>query len=257
VADARSRTYQIGRERLAVDEQGLAWHRPGRGPVEVPWAVIGMLRVEEVEHGPRPRRVLRAHLSDGRTLELPAPVEAGEVLKAWRASFAARGRPPHDAMPADYRRAVAHGIDLGDVVDGEPAPAPAAESRVGGVYRSGLSRAVVDEAGVTITRPFQARLRIPWQAVRSVTAIETSGMRLLWMVRVRLHDRRVVLLPAPSSRAGEQDPDFQRALGEITAALRASRPAAGELADRIERSALREAAADVALEEGRRDRRRE
>lgn len=222
---------------IVLDEQGLELRRGGHDPVRLPWDVIGLLQ-------PADGGQLQIHLLDGRILDVSSPSDAAAVFAAWRARSGTSGRQPRDAVPVELRRAAAQSIDLGAF-----APASPDLPRIGGVYRAGRSSAVVDEQGVVIVRPRQGRLRIPWRAVRSVTAYELKGVRSMWVVRVRLHDRSNHLLPAPRTRRGERDPDFQRALREIAAALRASRPAPGEPSDQITKQMRRAAVREVGYEE--------
>ncbi len=107
---------------MLVGEQGIELRRARRAPVSVPWAAIGLLR-EETGGDPR-RKVLRVHLHDGRILDLPAPAESAEILKAWRRSYATRGPNPHDSVPLDFRRATAQQVDLADLADAVPGETP-------------------------------------------------------------------------------------------------------------------------------------
>lgn len=245
-----------------VGDRGIELRQVGRASIDVPWTSIGLLRVEEVDDGSARRKALCAHLSDGRRLLLPAPrsgredgvlfaAQSAEILKAWRASYVRRGSEPWDAVPVDYRRAIARDIDLADTTDAVPAPpTDGCGSGEGGIYRSGLSRVAIHAEGISVARPTQRRIFIPWPAVRSVLAYD-AGRRNLWVLRVRLHDRRTVLLPAPLSRNGEHDPDFQRALAEITAAGRLHQPPGADSrpSDRVSKTMLREAAGSVQLGE--------
>jgi hypothetical protein len=168
---------------------------------------------------------------------------------AWRATYVRRGHEPQDAVPVDYRRAFARDIDFADTADTvTAAPTDGGASGSGEVYRSGFSRVTVGEEGISVTRPAQRRVFVPWPAVRSVLAYD-AGRRSLWIVRVRLHDRRTILLPAPLSHTGEHDPSFRRALAEITTVWQRHHPrsADGQPNDRISKTALREAAASVQL----------
>lgn len=115
--------YQVGRETLLVDGQGIEWSRPKHATVRLPWAAIGLLR-EEVDDGGRGARVLRVHLHDGRVLDLPAPPQCAEILKAWRRSYTTRGPAPHDAVPVDFRRAAARQVDLEEIADAVPGESP-------------------------------------------------------------------------------------------------------------------------------------
>lgn len=111
-------TYRVGRDVVLVDELGIELRRAGHAPVRLPWAAIGLLR-EETDGG-RGARVLRAHLLDGRKLDLPLPPDAAAILRAWRRSYATRGPNPHDAVPVDFRRASARQVDLSDIADAVP-----------------------------------------------------------------------------------------------------------------------------------------
>ena len=211
----------------------------GAGPaIDVPWAAIGQLQVTDGR--------LRIHLADGRVFDVPEAADVTAILKAWRAVTGPHGGRSRDAVPVEFRRAAAERVDLGSVADALPRsesqpPAP-------GIYRAGLSSTLVDEQGLVLVRPRKGRLRIPWQAVRSVTAYEPTGLRRKWVVRVRLHDRTEHMLPAPYTRKGPRDPEFQRALGEIEAALRASHPVPGEPADHISKRQRRQAAKTIRYE---------
>lgn len=247
---------------MVVGERGIELRQVGRSPIDVPWTSIGLLRVEEVDDGSSHRRALCAHLSDGRKLPLPAPrsdradgalfeAQATAILMAWRAACLLRGPEPQDAVPVDYRRALARDIDLADTADMvTTSPTDGGARGSGGIYRSGFSRVIVSEEGISVARPTQRRVFVPWPAIRSVLAYD-AGRRSLWIVRVRLHDRRTILLPAPLSRTGEHHPDFQRALAEITTVWQRHQPqsANGRLNDRISKAALREAAGSVRLGE--------
>lgn len=228
--------------------------------MDISWTSIGLLRVEESGDGRARWRALCAHLSDGRKVMLPAPrsnsedgtsfdAQVTEILKAWRESYVHRGSEPQDAVPIEYRRSTARDVDLGETADAVPAMPPLGDSSPEvAVYRSGLSRVLVSIDGIGMKRLTQRQVFIPWSAVRSVTAYHWG--RGLWVVRVRLHDRRNVLLPTPISHNGEHDPGFQRDLAAITAVWQAHRPqgTGTQPADRISKAALREAARYVQVD---------
>ncbi|MBR7834042.1 hypothetical protein KDL01_12250 [Actinospica durhamensis] len=225
--------------RIGITEQGLELR--GAGPaMDVPWVAIGQLQVVDGR--------LRIHLADGRVFDAPEVAEVTAVLKAWRAVTGPHSGRPHDAVPVEFRRAAAARVDLGSVSDAPPQPESRPAQPPPGIYRAGLSSTIVDEQGLVVVRPRKGRLRIPWRAVRNVTAVELTGLRSKWVVRVRLYDRTDHMLPAPSTRKGPRDPEFQRALGEIAAALRASRPAPGEPADHIGKRERRQAAKTIRYE---------
>ena len=253
-----AKEYQSGRDHVLVGERGIEFRQAGRAAVDIPWTSIGLLRVERFDDGRARLRALCAHLSDGRKVILPAPrsnsddgtvfdTQAAEILKAWRASYLRRGSEPQDSVPIEYRRSTAREVDLSETADVVPAMPPLGDSRPeAAVYRSGLSRVYVSLDGIGVKRPTRRQVFIPWPAVRSVTACHW-GCGSLWIVRVRLHDRRNVLLPAPVSHSGEHDPGFQRALAAITAVWQPHRPqgTGSQPTDRISKAALREAAGYV------------
>ena len=259
--------YRSGRDHVLVGDRGIELRHAGRAPVNIPWASIGLLRVEELDDGRARWRALCAHLSDGRKVMLPAPrsdredgtffdAHATEILKAWRTSYARRGSEPQDAVPIEYRRSTAREVDLGETADVVLELPPQGSSRPeGGVYRAGLSRLVVNDEGIAVNRLTRRQVFIPWPAVRSVMAYQ-AGRWGLWIVRVRLHDRRAVLLPAPLSRKGEHDPEFQQALAEVIAVWQLHRPqgTAGQPSDHISKAALREAAGHVQVDKSGRSR---
>lgn len=230
--------------------------------MSIPWTSVGLLRVEEFDDGRALWHALCAHLSDGRKVVLPAPhsdsedgtsfdAQVTEILKVWRASYVRHGSEPQDAVPIEYRRSTAREVDLSETADVVPGmPPQGASSPEGAVFRSGLSRVYVDLDGVGVKRLTQRQVFIPWSAVRSVTAYHL-GRGDLWVVRVRLHDRRNVLLPAPLSHHGEHDPGFQRDLTAITAVWQAHRPQGSgtQPSDRISKAALREAAGYVQVDQ--------
>lgn len=253
--------YRSGRDHVLVGDWGIELRQAGRAAVIIPWTSIGLLRVEEFDEGRARWRALCAHLSDGRKVMLPAPrsnsedgtsfdAQTTEILKAWRASYVRRGSEPQDAVPIEYRRSTAREVDLSETADVVPTMPPLGDSSPEiAVYRSGLSRVLVSKDGIGVKRLTQRQVFIPWSAVRSVTAYDW-GRGNLWIVRVRLHDRRNVLLPVPISRNGEHDPRFQRALAAITAVWQAHRPqgTGTQPADRISKAALREAARSVQVD---------
>lgn len=250
--------YKSGRDHVLVGERGIELRQAGRAAVDIPWTSIGLLRVEEFDDGRARWRALCAHLSDGRKVMLPAPrsnredgtsfdAQAAEILKSWRASYARRGSEPQDAVLIEYRRSTAREVDLSETADVVPGLSPLGDSSPEvAVYRSGLSRVYVSVDGIGAKRLTQRQVFIPWAAVRSVTAYQW-GRGSQWVVRVRLHDRRNVVLPAPVSYRGEHDPGFQQALAAITAVWQAHRPqgTGTQPTDRISKAVLREAAGSV------------
>jgi hypothetical protein len=106
--------------RIVVEGSGIKVMESGTEPLFVPWHAVGHMQSAELERG-RARRVrvrlIRMHLADGRTVELPAPagegfdLAAAEIFRAWRDYTRTRVREPQDEIPPEYRAAAARELD--------------------------------------------------------------------------------------------------------------------------------------------------
>jgi hypothetical protein len=108
--------------RVVIDDAGVTVMEFGTTPLFVPWYAVGRMQNVELGRGVARVRLVRIHLTDGRTVPLPAPsarrgraeafdLAAAEIFRVWRNSSRARIREPQDEIPPEYRAEAARKLD--------------------------------------------------------------------------------------------------------------------------------------------------
>ena len=131
------RTYQALGTKVTVDESGILIHSFLRGQMHVPWSLVDDVATTSATAPTRRRgRVVTVELSDGRSLDLPAPRERAErpdefsaasraILFTFEEHRSAAAAEFEDSMPDGFRESLARTV----------------------VYRGGLLQGLADRAG--------------------------------------------------------------------------------------------------------------